>query len=128
MHPMDGWTIGLDMSVNLDCMHHNFNQYYGAPSCFVLNGIEEEIQYPQVQISPNPTSGQIEILGKGDRDVIHESSIVIYDLTGSVIANFDHDFSTNEILRIDLSAYPSNIYIILLETEGFQVRRKIVKI
>lgn len=82
----------------------------------VENVSVEDIEYDVVKISPNPTSGYIQILYK-EQNV---KDVQIIDLSGRVI------MTTNRT-TLDISHLPSGIYMIRILTDLGKTTHKIVK-
>ncbi|MBK7569063.1 MAG: T9SS type A sorting domain-containing protein [Bacteroidetes bacterium] len=79
------------------------------------NDINDEfITKDEVNLYPNPTQNEIFV----DLDMAHLSDVdlSIADITGKIIHNEKHDRIQNETLRIDMSAQPSGIYMVLIRS------------
>ncbi|MCD4737468.1 MAG: T9SS type A sorting domain-containing protein, partial [Bacteroidales bacterium] len=83
----------------------------------VISSIPEEVT-EAVSVYPNPTSGNLNISGAKD------SEIVIYDITGKEMAVFS-DFSGE---MLDLSNFEAGIYIIRITVENKAVLNKKITI
>lgn len=83
-------------------------------SCFIVNSIGlDEIELPLLSIYPNPTDGFIQVKMIGDY-TLHEH-IELLNINGQVIKSVR---VTSPMINIDLSEYPSGIYLIRLGSGG----------
>ena len=78
----------------------------------MLNGGHQGIENPEdvitVSIYPNPTNGEVSVVGTNDEVV----EILVMDMNGRQVSTFTN---TN---RFDLSNLPSGIYIVSLKTRS----------
>ena len=81
-----------------------------------VNSTGQKMQYPQVRIFPNPTTGIITIDLTGQQP--GPAEVRIYDLTGRIVYSTGH-FDA-EMIELDLTENPSGIYLIIVQSaEGF---------
>ncbi len=73
----------------------------------------------ELYIYPNPSSGLLNLLIEGDRDMV--SSVSISNTIGTSIYN-SHNFQTN----IDLSDQPDGIYFISIKMKSQEISQKLV--
>lgn len=79
----------------------------------------DESQFEDVEIFPNPTEGKIKIELKHDYNTIN-----IYDNFGRVILSCQ---TNNNSLNLDLSDYPSGLYLIFISNETDSYFKRIIK-
>lgn len=87
---------------------------------FVYNnaGIQEENNANLISVFPNPTTGDLNILLDGSNNEIR-----IFNLIGEEIVS---QRSSENSMNIDLSNYPSGIYLLQVDNGASKVFRKIV--
>jgi Secretion system C-terminal sorting domain len=71
-----------------------------------------------IKIYPNPTTGIFTISIKED------ASVKMYDMFGKLIYTSKTNIGES---KIDISNYPSGIYLLQVETENGSVTKKIIK-
>lgn len=86
----------------------------------VVTAIDNDETSNQIRVYPNPTHDKIFITGDG---YLFEK-ITILDSTGMIMIEIGNYESGSEI---DISALPCGIYLLIIDTEGKQVYRKIIK-
>jgi len=74
-----------------------------------------------VNIFPNPSNG---VFGLNINSITKNIKIMIYDLRGRIILS---KIINENFIKIDLSNYPSSIYILNIETENSIISKKIIK-
>ena len=77
-----------------------------------------------ISIYPNPTNGIIKINLEEFAKTSRVSNIIITDITGKIIINYQLS-STNS--KIDISNQPAGIYFIKIQTENKIIVKKIIK-
>ena len=85
----------------------------------ILSGIELTKDNEAIKIYPNPTDGMLEISIPGNPD--SDYKIEVFNLTGLV-----QTYNERTTL-IDLSAYPSGIYLIKISSDSESYQYKIIK-
>ncbi len=90
--------------------------------CFtaVVNGIQA-VSDNQVRIYPNPTGNTLHIILS--ENTAH--TISLYDLNGALLSAFHYEGSSEQL---DLSKLSNSIYFIVINADGWWVRRKVVKL
>ncbi|NUO03218.1 MAG: T9SS type A sorting domain-containing protein, partial [Saprospiraceae bacterium] len=75
-----------------------------------------DVSAPDLQVYPNPTSGNltIDLSAYGERAV----RIELYDAQGSALKVIELDAAETATQQVDLSGYPSGIYLIRAASEG----------
>jgi hypothetical protein len=96
-----------------------------CPPCGNPISVGENIQSTGIVISPNPTSGKIEV--RSERSEVR--SIEIYNIYGEKVysaANFQINSSSN--FQIDLSEANNGVYFVKVQTnEGITVRKIVIQ-
>lgn len=85
--------------------------------------VGEEISAFDVQVYPNPT--QEKLFVSIPTEIISQIDIKMIDISGKLIDNYD--FSTNKNQLIDLKSLQEGIYLLVFETKGKRIVRKIIK-
>jgi hypothetical protein len=90
--------------------------------CFtaVVNGIQA-VSDNQVRIYPNPTGNTLHIILS--ENVAH--TVSLYDLNGALLSAFRYEGSSEQL---DLSNLSNGVYFIVMNADGWSVRRKVVKL
>lgn len=90
----------------------------GAPA-----PVEEELGEQKITVYPNPTKGElaVEVTGGDTKDEIR---MVLYNVQGSQLQNKGCVAGKT---RIDMSAYPTGLYILRIITGNKTVEFKIIK-
>ncbi len=89
------------------------------------NDINDEfIVKDEVNLYPNPTQNEIFV----DLDLAHLSDIAlsIADISGKIIHTEQHNRIQNETLRIDMSAQPAGIYMVLISSGDGLITKQFV--
>lgn len=86
-----------------------------------LSTAEQVLQ--QIQLSPNPTTGIVSLQTK---EGVYTQSISIHDTKGQLVKNLNLN-ETLFNLNIDLTPYPTGIYILKIETPSGIINKKIIK-
>jgi len=99
---------------------------HGSNDCWIVklsfpNDIKENSELDKFIIYPNPTSGKLSII----LEERNATSITIRNSLGQLMQSEKHLF-TNQ-LELDLSTYPTGIYLLQLEVDGQVVTKKILK-
>jgi hypothetical protein len=77
-----------------------------------------QIQTPDFQVFPNPTSGEVTIdLSSYPEQAVQ---IALYDVQGRVLQTLEMDTSETMITRLNLAAYEDGIYLIRVQAVGFE--------
>jgi len=122
-------TIDLDLSAS------NFSLFSSPPEdIFVARYSNFDIvtnpalvpentkSFPVIRVYPNPSNGFFEL----EINSLSENTIIeVYDIKGNVLLSKK---TIESIERIDLSNYPSSIYILSMKTETSIVTKRIIKI
>jgi hypothetical protein len=75
-------------------------------------GIEKPDNDSEITIRPNPSSGIVEVLGKGAVNG-KSSTIKIMNMTGTILQQFDWNGTAKQI---DLSHFPKGVYFLVIRT------------
>ncbi len=87
----------------------------------ILTSVDEHNPENNFSLSPNPTKGKFKIQFRDTRDLV---SVKIYNLSGKLLD--EHSYvSVDE--EINISSYPSGIYIVRIESKGAQQTLRVVK-
>jgi hypothetical protein len=88
----------------------------------------EELHYGQkIIVDPNPTSGKTNVKLNLENDLV--GRLVLYTATGELIQEIHNGKLTKGTsnYEINLSDYPSGMYIITIESDGMSYIKKFVK-
>lgn len=107
----DGFNPMLDVACNLVV-------YASNP----IVGIEQDYMPGDFTAGPNPTTGRLDIKYTGYANMV-SSDIELFDLRGNLVNRFHWNDSD---LRLDLSALPKGIYVMVIQSTGAQEVKKIV--
>ena len=99
--------------------------YITVDSCIAPSGINELIGFESLSISPNPTTGSLNITF--DVNELKPTSIKIYNVIGGLITEISQP---NGLLKgdynFDLAAQPDGAYFVTVESGDRVVTRKVV--
>jgi hypothetical protein len=85
---------------------------------------EEVFVSEEVIVYPNPTQGMIQVFVAGlDQSI----SIIIRDLSGGVRINRHVQVPQNRVVELDLTEFPSGIYLMTLSSQTIRSSEKILK-
>ncbi|MGA1385231.1 MAG: T9SS type A sorting domain-containing protein, partial [Flavobacteriaceae bacterium] len=85
---------------------------------------EEVFVSEEVILYPNPTQGMIQVFVAGlDQSI----SIIIRDLSGGVRINRHVQVPQNRVVELDLTEFPSGIYLMTLSGQTIRSSEKILK-
>ena len=87
--------------------------------CFIPTSVNYKFNNNEFSIYPNPSSGVFKVYNK---EIIENYSV--YSAVGKMITTKN---SNSKSLRIDLSDYPSGVYIINLEINSKIIRKRLIK-
>lgn len=99
----------------------NVNAHHVIEVVFVLETLENSIP-DVISLSPNPTSGTIEIMIEKTQLQVKECSL--YDMYGKRIQSIP---ITTERSVIDLSGFASGVYILRLQSESGSISKIVIK-
>ena len=85
--------------------------------------IEEQENQAQIDIVPNPTNGEVNIIF-GDME--GKVSAKVYGMTGILIDQFELNTDTSSRHSYNLTAYPSGIYLFVFNNKGKCATRRAV--
>ncbi len=115
--------ISLTVKAVNDCGESQFSEAYEV-AVEISVGIEE-MANTMVQVMPNPSNGQFDLMLKAGHG--ENLSLKIVNSTGSVVfekssLTFDGQYTTS----VDLSEYSKGVYFILVEGQNIQIREKLM--
>ncbi len=94
--------------------------------CGAVSGIQSATNESQIQISPNPTNGILNLSGSD----LHNGNynFTIQNVLGQIVLQ-DHSLIQNNNFQkiISLSNFPNGVYLLTIETGNGKIIRKIVK-
>ncbi len=91
-----------------------------------VTGIENEILQSNLQISPNPTNGMVQL--QLNLPYSSELKITVTDLLGKVVATSQVENNHQHRQQIDLSKLAAGMYLIKVQTQkGFATKKVIVQ-
>lgn len=99
----------------------NVNAHHVIEVVFVLETLENSIP-DVISLSPNPTSGTIEIII--DKTQLQVKECSLYDMYGKRIQSIP---ITTERSVIDLSGFASGVYILRLQSESGSISKIVIK-
>jgi len=99
-----------------------FGKLEQMPEFLKPNGIASTTLSNQIQVYPNPTSGQLRIETSDLRCAI--SDVEIYDVIGNLVLNLKSQISNQ---TINISHFPASVYFLKITTETGIVSKKIIK-
>lgn len=88
------------------------------------NPARHDLKLHSITLYPNPTEGQFKIEITGT-DTFDEASIVIYNISGTLIYSNTDPGAVNDI---DLSSYPDGMYLLRIRVDGETSNWKVIKI
>jgi len=129
-YKFDGWTIGALVFTEDTIWKFPSNNTLVA-KWSKLTGIDESLNVADIQIFPNPTTGELRIETSDMRYEISE--IEIYDMIGrKLISNLKSQISSlkSQISNqtIDISHLSAGIYFLKIQTEKGTIIKKIIKL
>jgi len=98
----------------------NYTFSYGS-----MTYVQEPNLDAAIDIYPNPVS---DILNIKTHDLEGKANIIIFDSQGKIIYQDEERLSTNLKKEIDLSGYPSGIYVVNVYHNQINIRKKIIKL
>lgn len=94
--------------------------------CVVVSGVSSSIKERLVSgglnVFPNPTSGICVVAGSG---IVKKGILSLFNLMGQRLSIYEVE--PNGDFQIDLSAYPTGVYILELTQDGQEIRTKVSK-
>ncbi|MBI1287437.1 MAG: T9SS type A sorting domain-containing protein [Flavobacteriales bacterium] len=107
----DAWLLKVD---SIGCPY---------PNCTV--GIEEEEKIVMVDVWPNPVN---DVLNIEKADFSASLEMTVFDVNGRLMTSSSPSFSESERLRIDVSSWPSGLYILQgCDEKGRSFSVKVIK-
>jgi parallel beta-helix repeat protein len=90
----------------------------------ISTGLEQIDFVTNLKVFPNPTAGNITIdLELSDaKDV----NVVIYDISGQLIKDFGHEYTSRTQIRTDLSIFPSGVYLVRFVIEDQVITKRLI--
>ncbi len=103
----------------------SYNDFFGTTPCEVTTRVTEEATRQDIQISPNPTSRQMQILFENGRFGIVK--IQVLNIAGQEIATFRAEKRLRQFqFLLDLGDAPGGTYLIVVSGDHFFLAKKIV--
>jgi autotransporter-associated beta strand protein len=90
-------------------------------------GISSTTLNNQIQVYPNPTSGELYIAAADTRLIASLQSVEVFDVSGRKVKGEGRREKGEGEVVIDISAFASGVYFLKIETEAGVVMKKIVK-
>ena len=90
---------------------------------FITYEISNYLDDTQISIYPNPTKDIVNIDITGE-NASENNKIFIYSMNGQLI---EQRTETDNRMQIDLSSLPQGTYIMIIETDKFKYKQKIIK-
>ena len=90
---------------------------------FTTYEISNYLDDTQISIYPNPTKDIVNIDITGE-NASENNKIFIYSMNGQLI---EQRTETDNRMQIDLSSLPQGTYIMIIETDKFKYKQKIIK-
>ena len=79
----------------------------------------------QIKVFPNPTAQEVNVAFQFDKS--QDVDVVVTDMIGRQIQQYETRAYQNDLLQVDLNGYANGIYYIVFKIDGMRVAKKIVK-
>lgn len=104
----------------------NINIYAGSPSDELVIGIEEESQFTNFHLYPNPSEGELNI--GFSTEASGNAVIEITDISGKVVLNNNFEINAgNNLVNINAESLSDGAYLVNLNLDGAKITRRFIK-
>lgn len=118
------WNNSFDYSENFE----NVDFYLSSDTSIIIlldSIVNIEKFYNEIILFPNPTNSMLRVQTQKYNDqLIVIKSIIITDILGNILQQITDPFT---VQYLDLTNYPSGVYVIKIETEKNKFTKKVIK-
>jgi subtilisin family serine protease len=118
------YTAGLNARTVDGCTKASAKTIVVVDNSQIVSARTDE-QELELLVFPNPVTDQVNIQIKGT--LLRQASITLLDLFGRPLLNQVQDMSVGVPVSLSLAPYPTGTYLIVVEADGMQSVRRIVK-